>query len=76
MKKLHHFPTQPLAFELLKIGLFKFPPRQARIVFKCCTQLFFVKGKISDGDFLHIDQTLKPRPSGLFLLSHLLAKLN
>lgn len=27
---------------------------------------FFVKGKISDYDFLHIDQALKPRTCGPF----------
>lgn len=27
---------------------------------------FFVKGKISDCDFLHIDQALKPRTCGPF----------
>ena len=31
-------PGKPRAFELLKIGLFKFPPRRAKMVFKCPTQ--------------------------------------
>ena len=33
-----------------------------------------VKGKISDREFLHIDQSLKPRPCRPFLIGHLLAK--
>ena len=39
--KLQHLPPPPRAnhwvFELLKIGLLKFPPLQAKIVFKCPT---------------------------------------
>ena len=38
--------------ELLKVGLFKFPPCEAKIVFKCTSQ-FLVKGKISGHYFLH-----------------------
>ena len=30
-------PGKPRAFELLKIGLFKFPPPMAKLVFKCPT---------------------------------------
>ena len=30
-------PGKPRAFELLKIGLFKFPPPRAEMVFKCPT---------------------------------------
>ena len=30
-------PGKARAFELLKIGLFKFPPPQAKMVFKCPT---------------------------------------
>ena len=30
-------PGKPRAFELLKIGLFKFPPPRAKMVFKCPT---------------------------------------
>ena len=37
--KLQHPPLRatPLAFELLKIGLFKFPPLRAKMPFKCPT---------------------------------------
>ena len=42
----------PWAFELVKVGLFKFPPCEAKIVFKCTSQ-FLVKGKISGHYFLH-----------------------
>ena len=30
-------PGKPLAFELLKMGLFKFPPPRTKVVFKCPT---------------------------------------
>lgn len=52
--KLQHSPrTTPCAFELFKIGLFKFlPPGGAKIAFKDPTQ-FFLKEKISDRDYLH-----------------------
>ena len=41
-----NIPPPPWAFELVKVGLFKFPPCEAKIVFKCTSQ-FLVKGKIS-----------------------------
>ena len=36
-KLQHPSPPPPRAFELLKIGSFKFPPPRAKIVFKCPT---------------------------------------
>ena len=37
---------------------------------------FFVTGKLSDHDFLLLNQTLKTRPCETFLLRHSLAKVN
>ena len=66
-------PDNPRTFDLLKIGLFKCPLPERKLCSNSPTD-FFVKGKISDREFLHIDQSLKPRPCRPFLLSHLLAK--
>ena len=65
----------PFEYEILKIGLFKFPPPGAKIVFKYPTQ-FFVTGKLSDHDFPLLNQALKTRPCETFLLRHSLAKVN
>lgn len=51
------------------------PTPGTKIVFKCLTHIFF-KGKISDRNFLHIDQALKPRRCRPFLLNHLPARVN
>ena len=51
------------------------PNPGTKIVFKCLTHIFF-KGKISDRNFLHIDQALKPRRCRPFLLNHLPARVN
>ena len=72
----------PRAFELLQIVSFKFSSLEAKIVFKCPTQLpdltsnFSVKGKISDHDCLLIYQALKLRTCITFLPCHSLAKAN
>ena len=50
------------------------PTPGTKIVFKCLTHIFF-KGKISDRNFLHIDQALKPRRCRPFLLNHLPARV-
>ena len=64
-------PTPLVAFEFLRIGLFKFSYPWAKIVFKRPPN-FFVKGRISDRYFLNIYQALQRRP---FHLSHLLEKV-
>ena len=67
----------PRAFELwiLKIGLCKFPPPGQKLCSNA-SPTFIFKGKISDRNFLHIDQALKPRRCRPFLLSHLPARVN
>ena len=75
-KLRHPFPG------LLQIVSFKFSSLEAKIVFKCPTQLpdltsnFSVKGKISDHDCLLIYQALKLRTCITFLPCHSLAKVN
>lgn len=43
----HHQVISPKAFELLKMGLFKFPPHVAKIVFKWPTQFSSKRQRLS-----------------------------
>lgn len=62
----------PGAFEIVRIDFFKYLSPGAKIV-----PNLFVRGKISDRDFLHMDQTWKRRPCRpTFLLSDSLAQVN
>ena len=70
--KLQHLPGQTLLplpaplFELWKISLFRFPPPIGQNCVQMPLPIFHVKDRISYGDFLHIDQALKPRPGRPF----------
>ena len=59
-------PSLPPLFELCKISLFRFPPPIGQNCVQMPLPIFHVKDKISYGDFLHIDQALKPRPGRPF----------
>ena len=58
--KISQFEANPCAFELLEIAFLKFPSSPLEKIIIKCPPKFYLKSKISNCDFQHTEQALKP----------------
>ena len=69
--KISQFEANPCAFELLEIAFLKFPSFPWKKLLSNAPPKFYLKSKISNCDFQHTEQALKPNLTlkNVFLLN-------